>query len=133
MTDARRHKRFYSKDLKGITLDQSGGEGDALFSEEADDASSNADLRMQYVIKYVTENTDLSPKKADVLAREIFDQITLALKKGEDVKIPKFGTFTKVSLQGRPGRHPRTGKAISIPAHTQPRFKASKKLRDALN
>ncbi len=58
--------------------------------------------------------------------------ITSALKKGDEVRIVGFGTFA-VSARSREGRNPRTGEKIAIAASKQPKFRAGKGLKDALN
>ena len=55
-----------------------------------------------------------------------------SLKRGEDVLLVGFGTFTVVERAERQGRNPATGETIMIPAARQAKFKAGKPLRDAL-
>lgn len=55
-----------------------------------------------------------------------------SLKRGEDVQLVGFGTFTVVERAERQGRNPATGEAITIPTARQAKFKAGKPLRDAL-
>lgn len=55
-----------------------------------------------------------------------------SLKRGEDVQLVGFGTFTVVERAERQGWNPATGEAITIPAARQAKFKAGKPLRDAL-
>jgi nucleoid DNA-binding protein len=45
-------------------------------------------------------------------------------RKGDDVKLVGFGTFTKAKRKARTGRNPQTGKAIKIPAAWAPKFRA---------
>lgn len=51
------------------------------------------------------------------------ENIKKAVKKGDDVKIVGFGTFTKAKRKARTGRNPQTGKAIKIPATSYPKFR----------
>lgn len=55
-----------------------------------------------------------------------------SLKRGEDVLLVGFGTFTVVERAERQGRNPATGETITIPAARQAKFKAGKPLRDTL-
>ena len=55
-----------------------------------------------------------------------------SLKRGEDVQLVGFGSFTVVERAERQGRNPATGEAITIPTARQAKFKAGKPLRDAL-
>lgn len=63
----------------------------------------------------------------------VFDAITDALKKGDDVRLVGFGTFSSQRRPAREGRNPRTGETIQIKASNQPKFTAGKGLKDALN
>ena len=51
------------------------------------------------------------------------DTVRKSVKKGEDVKLVGFGTFTKAKRKARTGRNPQTGKAIKIPAAWHPKFR----------
>jgi DNA-binding protein HU-beta len=62
----------------------------------------------------------------------VFDAITDALKAGDEVRLVGFGTFAVAARAASEGRNPRTGEKISIPASKQPKFKAGKGLRDAV-
>ena len=55
------------------------------------------------------------------------------MKSGDDVRLVGFGTFSVASRSASEGRNPRTGEKIQIPASNQPKFKAGKGLKDALN
>ncbi len=63
----------------------------------------------------------------------MFDIITESLKKGEEVRLVGFGTFNVSNRAATEGRNPRTGETIQIPASKQPKFKAGKGLKDAVN
>ncbi|PIZ26843.1 MAG: DNA-binding protein HU, partial [Chloroflexi bacterium CG_4_10_14_0_8_um_filter_46_9] len=58
--------------------------------------------------------------------------VTKTLKKGEEVVLTGFGTFSAKQRAARQGVNPRTGEKIQIPAVTVPKFKAGKALKDAL-
>ena len=49
-----------------------------------------------------------------------------ALKNGERVSIPGFGSFSITERKARKGRNPRTGETIQIAAKSVVKFKASK-------
>ena len=73
-----------------------------------------------------------SKKEASDIVNEVFDLITKALSKGEDVVITGFGTFSAKKRAARQGVNPKTGEKISIPAMTVPKFKAGKELKEAV-
>jgi DNA-binding protein HU-beta len=55
------------------------------------------------------------------------------MQKGEEVRIPDFGTFKVAKRKAREGRNPATGATINIPASTVAKFTPAKGLKDALN
>ena len=63
----------------------------------------------------------------------VFDSITDALKKGDEVRLVGFGTFSVSHRAASEGRNPRTGEKMTIAASKLPKFKAGKGLKDAVN
>jgi len=61
------------------------------------------------------------------------DAVTGALMGGNRVTLPGFGTFSTSKRAARTGRNPQTGKEIKIKAKTVAKFKAGKKLAEAVN
>src|SRR6202007_2193977 len=59
------------------------------------------------------------------------EAIKKAVKKGDDVTLVGFGTFTRAKRKARTGRNPQTGKEIKIPAMVVPRFRPGKEFKDA--
>ena len=81
----------------------------------------------------VADMADMTKAEAGRAVDAVFDAITEALKKGDDVRIVGFGTFSASKRAAREGRNPRTGETIQIAASNQPKFSAGKGLKDALN
>lgn len=86
------------------------------------------------IVDHIASSVDGLTKKA---AGEAFDaaieSIAKALKKGDRVQIPGFGSFAVSKRAQRKGRNPATGATITIKASKNVRFKAGKELKDALN
>lgn len=85
------------------------------------------------LIAAVADNTELSRGDATKAVDAVFDLITDCLKKGDEVRLVGFGTFSVSQRKATQGRNPRTGETIQIPASKQPKFKAGKGLKDAVN
>jgi len=85
------------------------------------------------IVAAVARSSGISKTSADNAVDAIFSAITDALRKGEDVRLVGFGTFSTRRRAARQGRNPRTGETIQIPASTQPKFKAGRPLKDAVN
>ncbi|MEC1612627.1 HU-related DNA-binding protein HupN [Bacillus mojavensis] len=84
------------------------------------------------LIAKVAEKQGVSKKEGAPSVEKVFDTISEALKSGEKVSIPGFGTFEVRERAARKGRNPQTGEEIDIPATKAPAFKAAKALKDAV-
>ena len=85
------------------------------------------------LIDAVAVAANLSKADASRAVDAVVDSITAALKKGQQVSVVGFGTFSVKHRSARSGRNPRTGDTINIAASNVPGFKAGKALRDAVN
>lgn len=85
------------------------------------------------LVAVVAEAAGLSKADANKAVDAVFDGITGALKKGDEVRLVGFGTFAVAERAASEGRNPRTGEKIAIAASKQPKFKPGKGLKDALN
>jgi len=81
----------------------------------------------------VADKSGLSKSQAAEAVDAVFEAITSALKSGDEVRLVGFGTFAVSQRKASKGRNPATGAEIDIPASNQPKFKAGKGLKDALN
>lgn len=79
--------------------------------------------KAQLIEKIATE-TKVSKAQAENILDCAIETIKKTVKKGDDVKLVGFGTFTKAKRKARIGRNPQTGKAIKIPASWAPKFRA---------
>ena len=66
-------------------------------------------------------------------SRRCFETITGALKRGDEVRLVGFGTFSCSRRKASTGRNPRTGEPMQIKESTQPKFQPGKVLKDAVN
>jgi len=85
------------------------------------------------LIAEVAELTSLTKADATKAVDSVLDAITSSLKKGQEVRLVGFGTFTVAKRAASEGRNPRTGEKINIPASQRPKFSAGKALKDAVN
>lgn len=85
------------------------------------------------LVAHVADAAGLSKTDATKAVDALFDGIIDSLKKGDEVRLVGFGTFAVAARAASEGRNPRTGEKIAIPASRQPKFKAGKVLKDALN
>ncbi len=85
------------------------------------------------VVSALAEKTGLSKAKAQEALDAFIEVVTKSLKKKADVRLVGFGTFGVTKRKATTGRNPRTGAPIKIAASNQPKFKAGKSLKDAIN
>lgn len=85
------------------------------------------------LVEHVAGETELSKAASAAAIDAVMKGITKALKKGEEVQLVGFGTFSVRKRAAGKGRNPATGAAIKIPASKNARFKAGTALKAAIN
>lgn len=85
------------------------------------------------LIAQIAKITNSSKAEASRSLEAVLSAVINALSKGEEVRLVNFGTFTVVKRKATEGRNPRTGDPIKIPASKQPKFRAGKSLKEAVN
>jgi DNA-binding protein HU-beta len=85
------------------------------------------------LVEMIATKCDLPKTQAQQVLETTLECITKTLKNGEEVRLVGFGTFAVSERAASMGRNPRTGEEIKIPASKQPKFKAGKELKDAVN
>ena len=85
------------------------------------------------LVEAVANSTGSTKADAAKSVDSVFDAISGALKSGDGVQLVGFGSFSVADRAARDGRNPRTGEVIKIAASRQPKFKAGKALKDAVN
>ena len=85
------------------------------------------------LVTAVSAATDTSKTEAAKAVDGVFGAIADALSKGDNVQLIGFGNFSVANRAARQGRNPQTGAPIQIAASRQPKFKAGRALKDAVN
>lgn len=76
------------------------------------------------LIEKIAAETHMPKAQCETIVDCFMTNVKKTVKKGDDVKLVGFGTFTKAKRKARMGRNPQTGKAIKIPAAWAPKFRA---------
>ena len=84
------------------------------------------------IVNLLKEQIGLPKKDCLKIVNAYFEEISKALEKGEEIKIPKLGNFVVKHKKSRPGRNPKTGEMYKISDRNVISFRASKKLRESL-
>ncbi len=71
----------------------------------------------------------LNKKEARELVDLYFEELVASLAVGEQVKLSGFGNFDLRDKNKRPGRNPRTGEKVPIPARRVVTFRPGQKLK----
>ena len=80
----------------------------------------------------VFRDLGLSFSESEKLVDEVFEEITKAFERGEDVKLSSFASFCLKKKNSRIGRNPKTGKEYEITPRTSLSFVASRSMKDEI-
>ncbi len=72
----------------------------------------------------------LNKKEARELVGLFFEELEACLADGEQVRLSGCGNFDLRDKAARPGRNPKTGENVPIPARRVVTFRAGQKLKD---
>jgi len=85
------------------------------------------------LISNVASSANMSKGDAAEAVEATLNSISSELANGGEVRLVGFGTFSVSHRAASQGRNPRTGESMQIPASNNPKFKAGKALKDAVN
>lgn len=85
------------------------------------------------LVTAVAERSGLTKTDSEKAINAFIDAVRDGLVAGDEVRLVGFGTFAVSDRAATTGRNPRTGEAMNIPASKQPKFRAGKDLKDAVN
>ncbi|MDO2948496.1 integration host factor subunit alpha [Aeromonas simiae] len=81
------------------------------------------------IAEHLFTQLGMSKREAKELVEAFFEEIRMALERGEQVKISGFGNFDLREKNQRPGRNPKTGEDIPITARRVVTFRPGQKLK----
>lgn len=84
------------------------------------------------MIEAIANGSGLTKLEAGKVLDVFTKTVTDALKSGDEVVIPGFGSFKPSMRAARKGRNPQTGAEIQIKASRVASFKAGKSLKEAM-
>lgn len=84
------------------------------------------------IITAICEDTGYTRKIATVVIESLFSNITLELSHGRKVQFAGFGTFEAKKYAAKIGRNVYANKPVKIPERYQPKFVASRSLKEAV-
>jgi integration host factor subunit beta len=85
------------------------------------------------LVTLLVEQRKLTQRQAEETVDVIFDSLTAALARGENIEIRGLGAFHVKDYRGYTGRNPKTSEAIEVRPKRGVLFRAGKELRDRVN
>ena len=85
------------------------------------------------LIDAVASACSVTKESATTAVDTVLDHIKSSMKKGDDFRIPDFGTFKVAKRKAREGINPLTKAPLKIPAANVPKFSPAKSLKELLN
>ena len=84
------------------------------------------------LVEELSRRTSISKRQAESFLNAFTDVVTDTVKTGEKVSVTGFGVFDLGKRAARRGVDPRTQEEIQIPEMKMPRFRAGKRLKEAV-
>ena len=85
------------------------------------------------IVESIIAQIGVPRPEARQIVDELFEEVRVCLSAGEIVKLSGFGNFELRDKKQRPGRNPKTGEAVEVPAKSIPYFRAGKELRERVD
>ena len=89
-------------------------------------------MNKQDLIGQIADRAGLTRSDSSRAVETMLEVITLALKRGDEVRLVGFGNFSVTRRKASVGRNPRTGEPMQIKASSQPKFRPGRILKDAV-
>lgn len=90
-------------------------------------------MNRKELVTQVAKNLKLPLNQVDSVITETMSVVKKTVKKGDDVSLIGFGTFSKTRRKARAGVNPLTGEKIQIKATNVPKFRPGKAFKEMLN
>ena len=89
--------------------------------------------KSELIAQLAEANPHLFQRDLERIVGTVFEEISMALSRGDRVELRGFGAFSIKDRPERVGRNPRTGETVHVAAKRIPYFKTGKELRERLN
>lgn len=89
-------------------------------------------MNKSQLVEAIAHGSGVTKADANRVLDTFMMTVTDALKNGDQVVLPGFGSFSTGNRSARTGRNPQTGQTIQIKASRVAKFKAGKSLKEAV-
>lgn len=90
-------------------------------------------MNKQELIDAIAAESGLSKKDSKEALDALVKTVGETLKKGDNISLVGFGSFSVIQKAARTGKNPQTGKPIQIAAKKAVKFRPGKELADGVN
>lgn len=90
-------------------------------------------MNKQELIDAIAAESGLSKKDSKEALDALVKTVGETLKKGDNISLVGFGSFTVIQKAARTGKNPQTGKPIQIAAKKAVKFRPGKELAEGVN
>ncbi len=90
-------------------------------------------MNKQEIISAVAKQAKMTKAAAAQAVDAFLKAVKDALRKGEDVRLIKFGSFKRSRVAARVVRNPKNGEPVNVPSTNRVKFSAGKELKKAAN
>lgn len=90
-------------------------------------------MNKQELVDAIAAESGLSKKDSKEALDALVKTVGATLKKGDNIALVGFGSFSVIQKAARTGKNPQTGKPIQIAAKKAVKFRPGKELADSVN
>lgn len=94
--------------------------------------SKGETMNKSELVEAIANGSGVTKADANRMLDSFMSTVIYALKSGDQVVLPGFGSFSIGNRAARTGRNPQTGQTIQIKASRVAKFKAGKTLKEAV-
>lgn len=89
-------------------------------------------MNKSQLVELIAKKMDCTKALAEQHLDATLETIQEAVKKGDEVKLVGFGSFSRKLRKAKVGRNPKTGETVEIPGTAIPHFKPGKEFKDTI-
>jgi len=89
--------------------------------------------KLELIALLAAKQPQLEYKDVELAVKELLEQMSSALSRGERIEVRGFGSFSLHHRPPRIGRNPKTGDSVKVPDKRVPHFKPGKELRERVD
>jgi len=89
--------------------------------------------KAEFIERLISKSPELPATDVALAVNNLFEQMSLALEKGERIEIRGFGSFSVRQMKAKQGRNPKTGEIVQVAQRSSIHFKPGLEMRNRVN